>query len=208
VPITVIIIEDDIFYNQSLRKIIEHTNEISCVAQCFTASEAVEKLKVLNPDVALLDINLGGSSGIDLLEHVATESIRTQFIMCTCFEDDHNVISALRKGASGYLVKGEGMDKIIASIKEVYHGGVPFSSSVARKVLQQFRPNDPNEKLAVLTRAEIEITQLLAGGKSYQQIADIKFISLDTVRKHITNIYRKLGVNNKVEALNRIRGIM
>ncbi len=207
-PITVIIIEDDIFYNQSLRKIIEHTNEISCVAQCFTAEEAEAKLKALNPDVALLDINLGGSSGIDLLECVAGEDIRTQFIMCTYYDDDHNIVSALRRGASGYLVKGESMDKIIASIKEVHYGGVPFSSSVARKVLQQFKPAFTNEVLHLLTKTEQEISQFLTDGLSYQQIADSKFISIDTVRKHITHIYRKLGVNNKIEAVNRIRGII
>ena len=150
-PINIIVIEDDVLYNQTLRKIIDHEDGMTCVAQCYSFEDAVDQLKSLNPHVALIDIRLGGLSGIDVMEAVSGSGLRTQYIMCTSYSDDQFIVSALRKGASGYLVKGESIDKIIAGIKEVHHGGVPFSSLVARKVLQQFKPGFVNEVLQTLT---------------------------------------------------------
>jgi NarL family two-component system response regulator LiaR len=204
-PINIIIIEDDALYNQTLRKIIDHEDGMTCVAQCYSYEDAVDQLKALNPHVALVDIRLENKSGIEVMEAVAGFGLQTQYIICSLSEDDRNIVSALRRGASGYLVKGESMEKIVASIREVYRGGVPFSSKVARKVLKQF---SPKETFHELTKTEQEVILLVSQGLTYQEIAKKQYVSLDTVRKHLANIYRKLGVNNKVEAINKIRGIM
>ncbi|WP_232815828.1 response regulator transcription factor [Chryseobacterium capnotolerans] len=124
--------------------------------------------------------------------------------MCTSFEDDEKIFNSLKAGAMGYLVKGESMDKILSSIRDVYNGGAPMSFSIARKVLQHFEKKLPEIKgFDELTDREKEILELLSQGLLYKEIADKSCISMDTVKKHVGNIYRKLHVNNKVEAINK-----
>ncbi len=128
----------------------------------------------------------------------------THFIMCTSFEDDEKIFNSLKAGAMGYLVKGESMDKILSSIRDVYSGGAPMSFSIARRVLQHFEKKLPEIKgFDELTKREQEILELLSQGFLYKEIADQKCISMDTVKKHVGNIYRKLHVSNKVEAINK-----
>jgi len=206
-PISVVIIEDDVHYNHALKKIIDYEAGMSCVGQCFSGREAIRQLPALHPDVAIVDINLKGMNGIEVMEQTKEACPRTQFIMCTCFEDDQNILKSLRAGAVGYLVKGENMEKIVASIREVNRGGVPLTAAVARRILQQFNPANELVAPQMLTKTENEILLLLAQGLSSREIACKKFISIDTVRKHASNSYRKLGVRNKVEAINKIRGL-
>lgn len=203
--ITIIIVEDDPLYNQALKKVIDNTLNLSCVAQCYTFEDAFSQIKIHNPFIALVDIRLGDKSGVQLIEELKVENLRTQYIICSSFEDDQNIIDALKSGASGYLVKGESMDKIVGSIKETNEGGVPLTSSVARKILHQFK--DEKEGFKILTKTEQDIIKLLATGLMYKEIALQQNISLDTVRKHLSNIYKKLGVNNKVEAINKVTGL-
>lgn len=200
-PIYVAIVEDDKHYNQALKKIIDFDSELECVGQFYSAREAEKHLVEQDPDVVLMDIKLPDKTGIELVAHFSGDMPETRFIMCTSFEDDAYVYDALRAGAVGYLTKGETMDKIIAAIKESYQGGAPMSSNIARKVISFFHQVKEN-LLQQLTKTESEVLELLATGMSYQQIADKKFVSLDTIKKHICNIYRKLHVNNKIEAIN------
>lgn len=123
--------------------------------------------------------------------------------MCTSFENDEKIFSALRAGANGYLVKGEPMDKIIQSIQEAHKGGAPMSFAIAKRVLQHFQESKPQtQNIDLLTVTENEVLELLAQGLSYREIADKKFVSTETIKKHISNIYKKLQVSNKVEAVN------
>ncbi|MFV0604961.1 MAG: response regulator [Niabella sp.] len=201
--ITVVIIEDDRNYNNALKKIIDFDSDLLCLAQCLSGREALMLLPDTMPDVALMDIQLQDSTGIELVEKLKRQLPYTQFIMCTSFEDDEYIYEALRVGASGYLIKGESMEKIISSIKDVHSGGAPMSSSVAKKVIQHFRqPTRINEHLNALTESEKDILELLSHGLLYKEIAGKKYISIDTVKKHVGNIYRKLQVSNKVEAIN------
>ncbi len=202
IHITTIIVEDDPLYNQTLKKVIDSSSNLRCVAQCYTFEDAFLQIKTLNPHIALVDIRLGSKSGIHLIEELKAENLKTQYIICSSFEDDQNIIDALKSGASGYLVKGESMDKIINSIKETHDGGVPLTSSVARKILHQFK--DEKDDFKILTKTEQDIIKLLSKGLMYKEIALQQNISLDTVRKHLSNIYKKLGVNNKVEAINKV----
>ena len=202
--ISVVVVEDDVNYNNTLKKVIDFQNDMVCEAQFFCGKEARMELQNLSPDVILMDIQLQDCSGIKIIEELKDSMPNSQFIMCTSFEDDEKIFSSLRAGATGYLIKGESMEKILNSIREINSGGAPMSFSIAKRVLQHFqKKNIDIAALNNLTRSETEILELLAKGFLYKEIADKKSISIDTVKKHINNMYRKLHVNNKVEAVNK-----
>lgn len=202
--ISIAIVEDEKNYNNALKKVINYQDDMKVVAQFFDGNEALKNLSDLSPDVVMMDIQLQDMLGIEIIEKLRKGLPQTQFIMCTSFEDDEKVFNSLKAGAMGYLVKGESMDKILSSIRDVYNGGAPMSFSIARKVLSHFERKLPAIKgYDELTEREKEVLELLSQGLLYKEIADKKFISIDTVKKHVGNIYRKLHVNNKVEAINK-----
>lgn len=202
--ISIAIVEDEKNYNNALKKVINYQDDMKVVAQFFDGNEALKNLSDLSPDVVMMDIQLQDMLGIEIIEKLRKGLPQTQFIMCTSFEDDEKVFNSLKAGAMGYLVKGESMDKILSSIRDVYNGGAPMSFSIARKVLSHFESKLPEIKgYDELTEREKEVLELLSQGLLYKEIADKKFISIDTVKKHVGNIYRKLHVNNKVEAINK-----
>lgn len=202
--ISIAIVEDEKNYNNALKKVINYQDDMMVVAQFFDGKEALKMLPDVSPDVVMMDIQLQDMLGIDVISKIKKELPNTQFIMCTSFEDNEKIFSSLKAGAMGYLVKGESMDKILSSIRDVYNGGAPMSFAVARKVLSHFeRKHSEVQDWDELTEREKEVLELLAEGLLYKEIADKKFISIDTVKKHVGNIYRKLHVTNKVEAINK-----
>ena len=182
----------------------------SCIGTMSTADEAMEKLPVLNPDVVLMDINLGaGESGIDCVRELKTKMPSTNFMMCTVYEEDEKIFEALSAGASGYILKKTAPQKLVEAIRELYQGGAPMSSQIARKVVAAFQNKDhsPGENnLTMLTNREKEILELLSRGLMYKEIAWELDISQETVRKHVYRIYEKLHVGNRVEAVNKFYG--
>lgn len=203
--ISIAIVEDEKNYNNALKKVINYQNDMKVVAQFFDGNEALKKLQDLSPDVVMMDIQLQDMLGIEIIEKLKKHMSGTQFIMCTSFEDDEKIFNSLKAGAAGYLIKGESMDKILSSIRDVYNGGAPMSFSIARRVLNHFEKKLIEVKgFDELTNREKEILELLSQGLLYKEIADQKCISMDTVKKHVGNIYRKLQVNNKVEAVNKL----
>ncbi|MCO6163310.1 response regulator transcription factor [Flavobacterium sp. NRK F7] len=203
--VNVAIVEDDKNYNQALKKIIDFQEDMICVAQFFNGTSALKELEKLDPDVVLMDIQLPDASGINLVFKLTETMSQTTFIMCTSFEDDDKIFAALRAGASGYLVKGEPMEKIIQSIQEAHKGGAPMSFAIAKRVLHHFHESKVQvHDLASLTPTEKEVLELLSEGLLYKEIADKKCVTIDTIKKHIGNIYRKLQVNNKIEAINKL----
>ena len=204
--ISVAIVEDDENYNNTLKKIIDFQEDMFCAAQFFNGTDAKNELQNLAPDVILMDIQLQDMLGITIINDFKTHLPNSQFIMCTSFEDDEKIFSSFQAGANGYLIKGESMDKILSSIREIYSGGAPMTFSIAKKVLQYFqKPKRNCDHLHDLTKTELEVLEFLSRGFQYKEIADQKFISIDTVKKHINNMYRKLQVNNKVEAINVLK---
>lgn len=202
--ISIAIVEDEKNYNNALKKVINYQKDMRVIAQFFDGNDAMKNLADFSPDVVMMDIQLQDMLGIEIIEKLRKEMPNTQFIMCTSFDDDEKIFNSLKAGAMGYLVKGESMDKILSSIRDVYHGGAPMSFSIARRVLMHFEKKLPEIKgFDELTEREKEILELLSQGLLYKEIADQKFISIDTVKKHVGNIYRKLHVNNKVEAVNK-----
>ncbi|MBE4950009.1 response regulator transcription factor [Chryseobacterium culicis] len=202
--ISIAIVEDERNYNNALKKVINYQHDMKVIAQFFDGSDAMQNLPDISPDVVMMDIQLQDMLGIEIIEKLRKEMPDTQFIMCTSFEDDEKIFNSLKAGAMGYLVKGESMDKILSSIRDVYSGGAPMSFSIARRVLKHFERNLTEIKgFDELTEREKEVLELLSEGLLYKEIADKKCISIDTVKKHVGNIYRKLHVNNKVEAINK-----
>jgi len=202
--IRVAIVEDDKNYNQALKNIIDFQEDMECVAQFFNGKNALQKLEDIEPDVVLMDIQLQDLSGIDIVFKLTELMPGTSFVMCTSFENDEKIFSALRAGASGYLVKGDPLDKIIQAILEAHKGGAPMSFAIAKRVLQHFQESKIQvQSLSLLTVTEKEVLELLAQGLLYKEIADKKNVTIDTIKKHIGNIYRKLQVSNKIEAINK-----
>lgn len=202
--IRVAIVEDDKNYNQALKNIIDFQEDMECVAQFFNGKNALQKLEASEPDVVLMDIQLQDLSGIDIVFKLTELMPSTTFVMCTSFENDEKIFSALRAGASGYLVKGDPLDKIIQAILEAHKGGAPMSFTIAKRVLQHFQETKVQvQSLSLLTVTEKEVLELLAQGLLYKEIADKKNVTIDTIKKHIGNIYRKLQVSNKIEAINK-----
>jgi len=202
--ITVAIVEDEKTYSNALKKIINHQDDLICIAQFFNGKDAKENLEKYHPQVVLMDVQLQDMYGTDVVKFARSLLPDTKFIMCTTYEDEDTIYEALKNGACGYLVKNESMQKITASVREAVDGSAPMSNVIAQKVLRFFQKRQTAEnELDLLTTKELEILRSLSEGFLYKEIADQKFISIDTVKKHIGNIYRKLQVANKIEAVNK-----
>jgi DNA-binding NarL/FixJ family response regulator len=154
------------------------------------------------PDVILMDIQLPGMSGIKGISLIKEEYENIDIIMLTVYHDSHKIFNALRAGASGYLLKHTSLPEIKESILKLLDGGAPMSPQIARKVINHFQENAPKKNAdSDLTPREHDIVNGLVDGLSYKMIADRYDISIDTVRAHIRNIYKKLHVNSKAEVI-------
>ena len=202
-PIRVAIVEDLAEVRNGLVELVAADKELSIIGSFENAESAVQKLPVLQADIVLMDINLPGMSGIDCIRSIKQKCPSTQFMMFTVYENDEKVLQALQAGAAGYLLKRTDPLRIIESIKELNQGGSPMSSSIARKVLNIFIHEKKRTKKEILSNRENEVLELLADGLLYKEIADKLFISHGTVRQHIHNIYEKLHVSNRTEAVNK-----
>jgi len=203
--IRVIIVEDDKEMREGLELIVQSNPALECIETCSSGEEALVSIPSNIPDIVLMDIHLPGISGIDCIKKLKPTLAFTQFLMCTVYEDNENVFDSLCAGATGYLLKNSPPSKITDSIIDLYHGGSPMSSVIARKVIQAFRPVvEQNKDMEKLTNREREMLDLLAKGYRYKEIADQLSISFETVRTHIHNIYEKLHVQSRTEALNKV----
>jgi DNA-binding NarL/FixJ family response regulator len=204
--IHVVIIEDIKEIREGLQLLIDSSDGFSCLQTFSNAEQAIEQLPASCPDVVLMDINLPGINGIEAIKKLKPQCLRTQFIMSTVYEDDENIFESLKSGASGYLLKKTAPSKILDAITEVYEGGSPMSSQIARRVIASFQKKDSIDETDILTPKEKEILKALAKGLRYKEIADEMKISMETVRSHARRIYEKLHVQSRTEALNKIYG--
>jgi DNA-binding NarL/FixJ family response regulator len=210
--ISVCIVDDNKQLRTTLEEIIIMSDGYSCIGTFGTPEAAIDALPKLKPDVVLMDINLGSSeSGIDCVKILKPQMPATNFMMCTVYEEDEKIFEALSAGASGYILKKTAPGKLLESIRELYQGGAPMSSQIARKVVAAFlnkkvSAETHGEGLDELTNREKEILEQLSKGLMYKEIAAELFLSAETVRKHVYHIYEKLHVSNRVEAVNRFFG--
>lgn len=209
--ISVCIVDDVSELRQALEEIVSSSDGYRCIGTMSNAAEALTKIPMLRPDVVLMDINLGvGESGIDCVRELKPLLPTTNFMMCTVYEDDEKIFEALSAGASGYILKKTEPPKLLDAIKELHQGGAPMSSQIARKVVFAFRdkPASSTHSSAIeqLSHREKQILEELSRGLMYKEIANVLFISPETVRKHVYHIYEKLHVTNRVEAVNKYFG--
>ncbi|HUA38147.1 MAG TPA: response regulator transcription factor [Candidatus Sulfopaludibacter sp.] len=201
-PIGVSIIEDDRRVRESLAVLINGADNLRCLSTHASGEEALQEVGRKQPDVVLMDINLPGISGIECVRKLKAQMPKLQILMLTMYEDDEKVFQSLVAGASGYLVKRTSPAELLRAIAEVYVGASPMSGKIARTVVEYFqklKTDSPQQQY--LSKREEEILNLLAKGYRYKEIADTLSISFETVRTHLKNIYDKLHVHSRTEAV-------
>jgi DNA-binding NarL/FixJ family response regulator len=208
--ISVCIVDDVSELRQALEEIVSSAEGYKCIGTMRNVSEALTRIPLLKPDVVLMDINLGETeSGIDCVRELKPITPATNYMMCTVYEDDEKIFEALSAGASGYILKKTEPQKLLESIKELHEGGAPMSSQIARKVVVAFREKPVathSPAIDQLSHREKQILEELSRGLMYKEIANVLFISPETVRKHVYHVYEKLHVTNRVEAVNKYFG--
>ena len=204
--IRVAIIEDLDNYRNALEVLLNGSAGFACCGAYHSAEGALKALPEAAPDVALVDIHLPGMNGIELVKCIRELLPETLCMMCTAYDEDEDVFNALQAGAHGYILKSTPPAKILESVQELRNGGSPMSNEIARKVVLTFQRTPIAKADFTLTKRERETLELLAQGLLYKEIAARLFISMDTVRRHCFNIYTRLHVKNKTEAINKYFG--
>ena len=205
--ILVSIVEDIQDIRTGLEKIIGEAPGFVCLSAYSNAEDAIKDLPGLQPDIVVMDINLTCMSGIDCLRKVKPFCPDTQFIMFTIYEDSEQIFEALSSGASGYLLKNTPHNNIPEALMELYKGGAPMSAGIAKKVVTYLQQKAPVAQDSFqLSSRENEILHFLGKGFLYKEIAQKLGITTGTVRQHIHNIYEKLHVQNRTEAINKVYG--
>jgi DNA-binding NarL/FixJ family response regulator len=203
-PIKVLIYDDNKVFRNSIKDLLLLENTFDVIETFSHPLNILHEIEIYAPDVILMDIDMPEMNGVSAVKKVREYYTDLSIIMLTVFEDNENIFNAICAGASGYILKKSNPETIANSIIDVLQGGAPMTSSVAKKVLQLFpKPFvQTNDDVAYnLSQREIELLQLLVKGFSYKMIAGNLFISIETVRTHIKNIYKKLHVNSGTEAV-------
>ncbi len=201
-PILVALVEDDREARKILTGWIQHTPEFELVGEWGSGEAAIKELAAKAPEVVLMDINLPGISGVETITKLKPLLPKTLFVMLTVYEDADHIYSALAAGASGYLLKETPREDLFTALKDVYGGGSPMTSNIARKVVQSFQQKPrPEEMQFDLSPREREVLELLARGYLYKEIADNLQISTPTVNTYIRRIYEKLHVRSRSQAV-------
>jgi DNA-binding NarL/FixJ family response regulator len=205
--IKIAIVEDNPALRASLVSLFDRTEGMRCVASLNNLLNVISEVGSALPDIILMDIGLPNISGIEGVRTVKTHFPAIQILMFTVFDDDEKIFDAIRAGASGYLLKKTPPDEIVQAVRELSLGGAPMTSSIARRVIQSFQaaPATLVEDYRLTVR-ENEILYSLVDGLSYKKIAGKYCVSISTIRTHICNIYNKLHVNSKSQAVARVLG--
>ena len=198
----VIVVEDDRGVRENLAALLAADGRLKVVGSFGTAEDALKKAPALHPDLAVMDINLPGLSGIDCIARLKDTLPRLQVLILTVYEDGDNVFRALKAGASGYLVKRDISERLLSALQEIREGGAPMSCHIARQVVQFFHRSEAAATNSVaLSPREREILDLLVKGMILKEAADHLGIGVETVRTHVNHIYQKLHVRSRAEAV-------
>lgn len=201
--IKVAIFEDNRSLREGLAVMIGGTPGFDCVGAFPNCNNLLRNISQANPDVVLMDIEMPGINGIEAVAMIKEEYPDMKILMETIFDDDEKIFNSICAGAEGYILKHTSPAEIMEAIKEIHEGGSPMTPSIANRVLKmvKLRPETGSKETFDLTDREKEILMCLVKGMSYKMVADACFISIETVNVHIKNIYRKLQVHSKSEAV-------
>lgn len=199
--IGVLIVEDNDATREGLVNLLESSEGFKCLNSFSSCEEALEKLDKFFPQIVLMDIGLKGMSGIEGVEKIKETYPSLTVLMLTVFDDEEKIFRAIKAGADGYILKKTEPQNILRSIREAYLGGSPITPSIAKKVLNEFSKQVKQAKKFDLTETEIEILKYLVDGSSFEILAKKLDRSIHTVRSHVRNIYSKLYVHSKTEAV-------
>lgn len=205
-PVKVAIVDDDKIIREGTAGLIANQEELECVGAFETAEIFMQEIKIIRPQVVLMDIELPGNSGIMCIRHLKPLYPDIQFMIFTVYDNPEKIFDALTAGATGYVLKDVVPEKLVEFILAVNRGGSPMSAQIARLVVDSFAAKEKSKAaINVLTIREKEVLHLLSKSYQYKEIASKLFISNDTVRTYIRSIYEKLHVHSRGEAVNRLR---
>ncbi len=199
--IRVLIADDHAVVREGLRTLIERIPDLTLVGEAANGEEAISQVRVLQPDVTLLDLRMPRKDGIAAIQEIKAEFPDARILVLTSFDDDDSVFSAIKSGAQGYLLKDSLPDQLIQAIRDVYNGESALHPTIARKVLREInRPPDLPPSAQPLTERELEVLQLVAQGMTNNEIAERLVIGDRTVATHVRNILGKLHLASRTQA--------
>ncbi len=199
----IVVVDDHEVVRLGLRSLLEHHAQFEVVGEASSAKEAMERVTRLRPDIVLMDIRLPGTSGIEACEEITTQFPDTRVVMLTSYAEDEMLFSAIRAGASGYVLKQIGGEDLIKAIEAVSRGEASLDSAVTQRVFQEVRRAVKEEEasaFANLSQQERHVLLLVSEGKTNREIAKALFLGEGTVRNYVSSILSKLGVSNRAEA--------
>lgn len=199
--ITITIVEDNAAVRASMLKILEDAPDCECVGAFSSGEEALLKIPKFKPHVVLMDISLPSMNGVECVRQLAKVMELPQILMLTVHEDPDSIFDSLAAGAAGYLLKPVRAAKLLAAVKDVYAGGAPMTSNIARKVVQSFKQTAAPSSQQDLSHREQEVLELLARGFLYKEIAEHLNISVPTVNTYVRRMYEKLHVRSRAQAV-------
>src|SRR5436190_2957638 len=207
--VRVSVVEDDNVVREQLVHQLQRAHGFTCVSSHRSAEAALEEVPGHKPDVVLMDINLPRMSGIDCVRQLKGLLPATQYVMLTVYEDADVIFKSLLAGAVGYLLKGRAVSatQVLEAVRDAARGGSPLNSLIARKIVQYFHHQPARAGTEQpLSAREREVLELLSKGLPYKEIADLLGVNIETVRKHCHNIYEKLQVSSRTEAVVKFLG--
>ena len=201
--IKVVIFEDNTNLRRGLTTLINGSDGFECAGAFGNCDNLIKNITDTNPDVVLMDIEMPGMNGIEAVKILKPKFPEIKILMETIFEDDEKVFHSICSGAEGYILKNTPPSQILEAIREIHEGGAPMTPSIASKVLAMFKSGRSftKDESYNLTDREMEVLKFLVDGMSYKMIAEKCFVSIDTVSSHVKNIYKKLQVHSKTEAV-------
>lgn len=207
-PIRILVADDHLRFRDGMRAMMRHAGEVELVGEAATGDEAIAAADALQPDIVLMDLRMPGVNGIEATRRILETSPHMRILVLTMYEDDDSVFAALRAGARGYLLKGADKEEILRAIRAVSSGEAIFGPAIAQRLMRYFAlPRPPMAPIAFpeLTEREREILARIAQGWSNQEIAMSLVVSLKTVRNHVSNIFSKLQVADRTQAILQAR---
>lgn len=207
-PIRVLVADDHALYREGVRKMLSAASDIEIVGEAVSGDDAIAQALALQPDVILMDLKMPGRNGIEATRRILYASPRIGVLVLTMFETDETVFAAMRAGARGYLLKDVDQEEVLRAVKAVNRGEAIFSPAIAERLIHYFaalRPSAADLAFPELTDREREILHLIAQGHSNTEIAERLLLSIKTVQNHVSNIFSKLQVADRAQAIVRAR---